>query len=116
MRRLEGRRIKAQTTCNIAWRASYARSTTLERLNIGLVIAKCLRPGFESENKRIGSCEVESSHWKVSETVSRFMRVVNLDAVQDFHHLEALFMLASPGEDGDNINNLAAVLVARTTT
>lgn len=52
--------------------------------------------------------------------VSRFMRLVNLDALQDYHHLEALCALArgpaTPRYDGDDANSLPAILATRATT
>ena len=52
--------------------------------------------------------------------VSRFMRLVNLDALQNYDHLKALCALAwglmNPGDDKDDGNNLPAILSARATT
>lgn len=48
------------------------------------------------------------------------MRLVNLDALQDYDHLEALCALAwgpiTPGNDGDDTNGLPAILATRATS
>ncbi|KAF5005922.1 hypothetical protein FDECE_7680 [Fusarium decemcellulare] len=85
-----------------------------------LSLIGAFRSGFESENRKAGEYVIESSHWNVSQMVARFMRLVNLDALQDYNHLEALHVLAqgsvTPGDDGDDTNSLPAILAARAMT
>ena len=80
-------------------------------------LVSAFRSGFETENGKTGSCTIEPSYWKVGEMVSRFMRLVNLDALQDYSHLEALCVLALgpviPGDDGEDANSLPAMLATR---
>lgn len=87
---------------------------------LGLSRVGAFRSGFETENTKTGGCKIEPNHWKVGQMVSRFMRLVNLDALQDYDHLEALCVLVwgpvTPGDDGDNANRLPAILVTRATT
>ncbi|KAM0538851.1 hypothetical protein ACHAPW_000731, partial [Verticillium nonalfalfae] len=68
---------------------------------------------------KIGGCVIEPNFWMVGQMVSRFMRLVNLDALQDYNHLEALCTLngepRTPGEDGDDTNSLPALLEERET-
>ena len=86
-------------------------------LDVSLVSA--FRSGFETENRKAGSCIIESNYWKVGQMVSRFMRLVNLDALQDYDQLEALCALAlgpvTPGGDGDDTNSLPALLATLAT-
>lgn len=49
--------------------------------------------GYEAENKLRGGRRVDEEEWRAAEAVSRFMRVVNLDALQDHTHLRALLKL-----------------------
>lgn len=83
-------------------------------------LISAFRAGFESENRRIGECVIESNHWKIGQMVARFMRLVNLDALQDYNHLEALHVLAkgsvTPGDDGDDTNRLPSILAAEAMT
>ena len=48
------------------------------------------------------------------------MRFVNLDALQDYDHLEALWALVQgqviPGDNGDDTNSLPAILAIRATS
>lgn len=48
------------------------------------------------------------------------MGLVNLDALQYYNHLEALYALsggpATPEDDGDDTNSLPAILATRTTS
>ncbi|SPO07777.1 uncharacterized protein DNG_10472 [Cephalotrichum gorgonifer] len=78
------------------------------------------RSGFEAENKKIGRCIIDPGYWKVGQMVSRFMRLVNLDALQDYGHLEALYTLArepvTSEDDGDITNSLPAILATRATS
>ncbi|EAQ89494.1 predicted protein [Chaetomium globosum CBS 148.51] len=89
-------------------------------LLLDLSLVRAFRSGIEAENKRISGGTIESSYWKTSHMVSRFMRVVNLDALQDYGHLEALYALAggpvTSGVDGDDTNNLSATLARRATS
>lgn len=52
--------------------------------------------------------------------ISCFMRLVNLNALQDYNHLEALYTLArgplTPEDDGNDTNSLPAILATRTTS
>lgn len=81
------------------------------------------RSGFESENRRAGGgiaerSVVESDYWEVSKLVSHFMRLVNQDALQDYHHLETLLAL-HPITREDNRNDtdsIPAILAAQATT
>lgn len=87
-------------------------------LDLSLESAFC--SGFETENKKIGGRIIDSSYWKVGQMVSRFMRLVNLDALQDYNHLEALYTLAqgpvTPGDDSDVTNSLPVILATRATS
>lgn len=75
-------------------------------------LASAFRCGFEGDEA--GSCKIESNQWKVGQMVSRFMRLVNLDALQDYHHLEALCGLAlGPATPGDDTLSPAAILATR---
>lgn len=45
------------------------------------------------------------------------MRLVNLDAWQDYDHLKTLYVLSQgPGDDEDDTNSLPAILAARAMT
>ena len=83
-------------------------------------LVSAFRSGFETENRKADRCIIESNYWKVGQMVSRFMRLVNLDALQDYDHLEALFALArgpvTPGDDGNDTNSLPAILETRAMT
>lgn len=85
-----------------------------------LPLISAFRSGFETENRKIGEYVIEFGHWEVSQMVARFMRLVNLDALQDYDHLEALYVLAqgsvTPGDDRDDTSDLLAVLAARAMT
>ncbi|RDL37831.1 uncharacterized protein BP5553_05264 [Venustampulla echinocandica] len=89
-------------------------------LVLDLSLVSAFRSGFETENRKIGRSIIESNYWKVGQMVSRFMRLVNLDALQDYDHPEALYALVwgavTPGDDGDDINNLPAILAKRATS
>lgn len=81
------------------------------------------RPGFESENRKAGRgivdrSVVDSDYWEVSKFVSHFMRLVNQDALQDYHHLEALFALRPiTGEDDRNdTDTIPAIIAAQAAT
>lgn len=88
-------------------------------LVLDLSLLSAFRSGFETENSKTGRCIIESNCWKVAQMVSRFMRLVNLDALQDYDHLEALCALAlgpaTAGDDGDGTNSLPATLATRST-
>ncbi|KAK7417589.1 hypothetical protein QQZ08_011570 [Neonectria magnoliae] len=88
-------------------------------LVLDLSLVSAFRSGFETQNRKTGSCIIESNYWKVGQMVSRFMRLVNLDALQDYDHLEALCALAlgpvTPGDDRDDTNSLPAILATRAT-
>lgn len=56
-------------------------------------LASAFREGYEAENKARGGRRVGPGEWRAGEAVSRFMRVVNLDALQDHTHLRALLNL-----------------------
>ncbi|RNJ54924.1 hypothetical protein D7B24_009304 [Verticillium nonalfalfae] len=88
-------------------------------LVLDLSLVSAFRFGFETENRKIGGCVIEPNFWMVGQMVSRFMRLVNLDALQDYNHLEALCTLngepRTPGEDGDDTNSLPALLEERET-
>ena len=83
-------------------------------------LVSVFRSGFETEVGRSGRCIIESDSWKVGEMVSRFMGLVNLDALQDYSHLEVLWGLAwgpeTPVYDGDGTDSLLAILSTRATT
>ncbi|KAF4455315.1 protein kinase-like domain [Fusarium austroafricanum] len=85
-----------------------------------LSLIDAFRFGFETKNRKIGEYVITSSHWKIGQMVVRFMRLVNLDALQDYSHLEALYVLAqgsgTPGDDGDDTNSLPAILASRAMT
>ncbi|KAJ4308672.1 hypothetical protein N0V84_011966 [Fusarium piperis] len=82
-----------------------------------LSLIGAFRSGFEGENRKIGEYAVESCHWEVSQMIARFIRLVNLDALQDYNHLEALYVLAqgsvTPGDDGNGTNSLPDILTAQ---
>lgn len=87
-------------------------------LLLDMSLVSAFRSGLETENGKIGRCIIESDFWRVGEMVSRFMRLVNLDALQDYSHLKALCELVwgrgTPGDDGDDANSLPAILATRT--
>ena len=79
-------------------------------------LASAFRSGFEAENEKLGGSKVEFNSWKAGEMVSRFMRLVNQDTLQDYHHLEALCALALGPVAEDGNNSLAAILEAQAAT
>lgn len=83
-------------------------------LVLDLALAKAFRSGFESENEKIERLIIEPKCWNIGQMVSRFMRMVNLDALQDYHHLETLWVLTlgsvSSRNDDHNIDNLSAMM------
>lgn len=50
-------------------------------LVLDLSLESAFRSGFETQNRKTGSCIIESNDWKVGQTVSRFMRLINLDTL-----------------------------------
>ncbi|KAH6628177.1 hypothetical protein F5144DRAFT_654238 [Chaetomium tenue] len=89
-------------------------------LLLDLSLVHAFRAGIEAENMTISGGKIEPNDWKASQMVSRFMRVVNLDALQDYDHLEALYTLAggpaTSGVDGDDTNSLSTTLARRATS
>lgn len=89
-------------------------------LVLDLSLTKAFHSGFESENKTTDRFIIEPNYWKVGQMVSRFMRLVNLDALQDYNHLETLYMLARRqafvGDDEHDIDSLPAIMATRATT
>jgi hypothetical protein len=91
-------------------------------LMLDVPVASAFRSGFEAENERSSNRSViDPDDWKRGQIVSRFMRLVNQDALQDYHHLEALCLLVrgddDDDDDGDNADDsLAATLATRATT
>ncbi|KAL1866069.1 hypothetical protein VTK73DRAFT_4920 [Phialemonium thermophilum] len=87
-------------------------------LILELSTVRAFRSGFEAENTKMGGREIECGCWEACQMVSRFMRVVSLDALQDYDHLEALYALAgrpaaASGVDGEDVDSVAAVLARR---
>lgn len=89
-------------------------------LVLDLSLVNAYRSGFEIENRKTGNYAIKSSHWKVGEMIPHFMRLVNLDALQDYNHLKALYVLSqeplTPGDDNDDTNSLPVILAARAVT
>lgn len=87
---------------------------------LDLSLVNAFRSGFESENMKIGELIVEPKVWNVAQIISRFMRLVNLDALQDYDHLKTLCVLAREsvihGDDEDGINSLPAMMTTRATS
>ena len=83
-------------------------------LELSLVAA--FRSGFEAENEKLVGRKIECNIWKAGEMVSRFMRLVSQDALQDYHHLEALCALALGPVAEDGTNSLPAILEAQAAT
>lgn len=88
-------------------------------LVLDLSLVSAFRSGFETEVEKSGSI-IESNSWRVGEMVSRFMRLVNLGALQDYDHLEALRALAcgpgTYGVGGDSTDCPSDILETRATT
>lgn len=89
-------------------------------LILDLSLLSAFRSGFETENSEVGRYIIEPNDWKVGQMVSYFMRLVNLDSLQDMNHLEALYALSQENvthEDDQNDNNsIPDVLAARAVT
>jgi hypothetical protein len=89
-------------------------------LVLDLSLVSAFRSGFETGCGKAGRCIIEFDLWKVGQMVSHFTRLVNLDALQDYGHLEALWALVwgpgTPRDDGDDTNSLPAILATRATT
>ncbi|KAG9249705.1 uncharacterized protein F5Z01DRAFT_668523 [Emericellopsis atlantica] len=89
-------------------------------LVLDLSLANAFRSGFESEDSNADRLIVEPDCWKVAQMVSHYMRLVNLDALQDYGHLETLCVLArrrvSPEDDDYDINSLPAMMATKATT
>ncbi|KAK4145396.1 uncharacterized protein C8A04DRAFT_26905 [Dichotomopilus funicola] len=83
-------------------------------------LVNAFRSGIETENKNISGGKIEPNYWKAGQMVSRFMRVVNLDALQDYDHIEALYALAggpvTSGLDRSDTNSVSAILARRATS
>lgn len=83
-------------------------------------LVSAFRSGFETGCGKTSRCIIEFDFWKTGQMVSHFMRLVNLDALQDYGHLEALCALVwgsgTPGDGEDNTNSLPAILATRATT
>lgn len=79
-------------------------------------LISAFRSGYEAENKKRGGRRVEPEDWKAGEVVSHFMRVVNLDALQDHSHLQALLdLIRGPvpaGHEESDAGGLPAILRA----
>ncbi|KAK4452739.1 hypothetical protein QBC34DRAFT_398176 [Podospora aff. communis PSN243] len=83
-------------------------------------LSNAFQTGFEAENERSGRKHaLGPDDWKRGQMIPRFMRLVNQDALQDYHHLEALCLLAQARrEDEDDQGGidepgLATALVTR---
>ena len=84
-----------------------------------LPLVNFFRAGFEIENKKIGRRILEPGYWKVSKMVPHFMRLVNMDALQDYKHLEVLYALVRSSmaskDGGDDMDtSLPGILATRT--
>ncbi|KAK0719373.1 hypothetical protein B0H67DRAFT_599170 [Lasiosphaeris hirsuta] len=81
-------------------------------------VASPFRSGFEAEGDKSGKvAAMDAGDWRRGQMFSRFMRLANQDALQDYHHLEALNLLVTPDEDEkEDRASLAAALVTRATT
>lgn len=88
-------------------------------LVLDLSLVSAFRSGFETEDRKSSRYITESNYWNVGQIVSRFIRLENLDTLQDYNYLEALYALAlgpvTPIDDRDNTNNLPAMLATRST-
>ncbi|KAK4452372.1 hypothetical protein QBC34DRAFT_398555 [Podospora aff. communis PSN243] len=82
-------------------------------------LTNAFRTGFKAENERSSRKHALSpDDWKRGQMISRFMRLVNQDALQDYHHLQALCLLAQARRDEDDQGgidepSLATALVTR---
>jgi hypothetical protein len=76
-------------------------------------LVSAFRFGFDNENVKLGRCTFEPTSWKIGQMVAHFMRLVNLDSLQDMRHLEAIYALAIPGRDNDDDYGMLAALATR---
>ncbi|POR38280.1 Uncharacterized protein TPAR_01538 [Tolypocladium paradoxum] len=77
-------------------------------------LVHAFQSGFEDESVKLGAVSPEPKHWKTGGMLSQFMLLVRLDALQDYHHLEALHQLAL-GCSASEHDSLRAKLVGVST-
>ncbi|QPG97318.1 hypothetical protein C2857_006137 [Epichloe festucae Fl1] len=70
------------------------------------------RNAFEEGCSKCQSVRPSEKEWEAGELLSYLIRLVNLDALQDFHHLEALYQLATSPAKDENIRATLAFMSA----
>lgn len=78
-------------------------------------LVHAFQSGFEDESVKLGAVSPQPTHWKTGGMLSQLMLLVRLDALQDYHHLEALHELAL-GCSASEHDSLRARLVGVSTS
>lgn len=84
-------------------------------LVLDLSLMDAFRSGFELQEANNNVRLIEPDFWVAGQMASRFMRLVTLDALQDYVHLKALWTLACGSATqggGDDITSLPCLLTA----
>lgn len=85
-------------------------------------LVSAFHSGFEAEDSTDSGHNIKPNDWKLGQMVSHFMRLVNLDSLQDLNHLEALYTLSrepatsNSGDEKKDNNGLLSMLVTRAMT